>query len=163
MIRLGNQKRLHYALMFSVRECALTRFKSPSTILTARQWQVIRLRASGLTQAQVAKRLHSSRENISIIEHRAHENLRAARATLEAFEQLSDSGSRELVVASGTSVFEATSMILRRADTLGVKLKMRADSILAFLRTRCRGRLRLHHLTSVIRVQISKDGSIAIS
>jgi Tfx family DNA-binding protein len=138
----------------------VTNFKPPKTLLTARQWQIIRLRAMGLTQAQVAKKLHTSRENVSIIEHRAHENLKSARATLEAVEQLSES--KELVIPSGTSVFEATSMILRRADTLGIKVKISADSILAAIRTRCKGRLRLHHLTSVIRVQLAKDGSIAI-
>ena len=141
------------------RSC-LTNFKPPGTLFTARQWQVMRLRATGLTQTQVAKRLHTSRENISIIERRAHENLRSAKATLEAMEQLSDSG--EMVVPSGTSIFEATSMILRRADTLGIKLKMNADSILAHLRTRCRGRIRLHHLTSAIRLQIRNDGTISV-
>jgi Tfx family DNA-binding protein len=138
----------------------MTKFKVPRTILTPRQWQVMRLRATGLTQARVAKKLHTSRENVSIIERRAHENLKSVRATLEALEQLSDS--RELVVPSGTSIFEATSMILRRADVLGIKLKMSADSILALLRTRCKGRLRLHHLTSVIRVEIRQDGSIIV-
>jgi Tfx family DNA-binding protein len=138
----------------------LTSFKSPSTVLTQRQWQVIRLRATGLTQSQVAKRLRTTRENVSIIEHRAHENLRSARATLEALEQLSDS--RELVLPSGTSIFEATSMILHRGDILRVKLKLSADSILALLRSRCRGRIRGHHLTTVIRVQLNEDGSVSI-
>ena len=138
----------------------LTRFRSPSTVLTRKQWQVMRLRATGLTQTQVASRLRTTRENVSIIEHRAHENLRAAKATLEALEQLSDS--RQLIIPSGTSVFEATSMILRRGDILRVKLNTNADSILALLRSRCKGRIRGHHLTSVIRVQINEDGSITI-
>lgn len=129
-------------------------------MLTARQWQVMRLRATGLTQTQVAGRLHTTRENVSIIEHRAHENLRSAKATLEALEQLSDS--RELIIPSGTSIFEATSIILRRGDILHVKLDTNADSILALLRSRCKGRIRGHHLTSVIRVQIGRDGSVII-
>jgi hypothetical protein len=120
----------------------------------------MRLRATGLTQTQVARRLRTTRENVSIIERRAHENLRAAEATLEALEQLSDS--RQLIIPSGTSVFEATSMILRRGDILRVKLNTNADSILALLRSRCKGRIRGHHLTSVIRVQINEDGSITI-
>ena len=138
----------------------MTRFKSPSTVLTVKQWQVMRLRATGLTQTQVARRLRTTRENVSIIERRAHENLRAAKATLEALEQLSDS--RQLIIPSGTSVFEATSMILRRGDILRVKLNTNADSILALLRSRCKGRIRGHHFTSVIRVQISEDGSVTI-
>jgi hypothetical protein len=120
----------------------------------------MRLRATGLTQTQVAARLRTTRENVSIIEHRAHENLRSAKATLEALERLSDS--RELIIPSGTSIFEATSIILRRGDMLKVKLNINADSILALLRSRCKGRIRGHHLTSVIRVQIGRNGSIVI-
>ena len=114
----------------------------------------------GLTQAQVAKRLRTTRENVTILEHRAHQNLRAAKATLAAIEELS--GSKELVIPSGVSIFEATSTILRRADVLRIKVKMNADSILAALRTKRKGRIRGHHLIAVVRVRINSDGSIKI-
>ena len=108
----------------------------------------------------MGKRLRTSRENITIIEHRAHENLRAAKATLAAIEELS--GSREFTIPSGVSIFEATSMVLRRADVLRIKVKMDADSILALLRAKRRGRIRGHHLVAVIRVKINADGSLQI-
>jgi len=136
----------------------LTRFKPPGTVLTQRQWHVMRLRSTGLTQAQVAKRLRTTRENVTIIEHRAQQNLRAAKATLAAIEELS--GSKELVIPSGVSIFEATSMVLRRADVLRIKVKMNADSILAALRMRRRGKIRGHHLIAAIRVRIDSDGAL---
>ena len=138
----------------------MTKFKPPGTILTQRQWQVIRLRSTGLTQAQVAKRLHTTRENVTIIEHRAHQNLSAAKATLAAIEELS--GSKELVIPSGVSIFEATSMILRRADVLRIKVKLNADSILASIRARRKGRIRGHHLIAPVRVKIGPDGSLKL-
>jgi len=136
----------------------LTRFKPPGTVLTQRQWQVVKLRTTGLTQAQVAKKLHTTRENVTILEHRAHQNLKAAKATLAAIEELS--GSKELIIPSGVSIFEATSMILRRADILRIKVRLNADSILAALRARRRGRIRRHHLIAAVRVRIDSDGSI---
>lgn len=136
----------------------MARLKPIGTTLTQRQWQVLQFRSTGMTQAQVAKRLRTTRENISIIEHRAHENLMAAKATLMAVEHLS--GSKELVIPSGTSVFEATSMILRRADVLRVKVKMNADSILGALRSKRGGRIRGHHLIAPIRIKIDSDGSL---
>ncbi len=138
----------------------MTRLKPIGTLLTQRQWQVMRLRATGLTQEQVAKRLQTTRENVSIIEHRAHRNLKAAKATLATLEQLSES--RELIIPSGTSIFEATSMILLRADVLRTKVKMSADSILAAIRSKCKGRIRRHHLTAVVKIRISEDGAIII-
>ena len=97
---------------------------------------------------------------MTILEHRAHENVRAARATLTAIEELTGSG--ELVIPSGLSIFEATSMILRKADVLRIKVKMNADSILASLRARRRGRIRGHHLIAAIRVKIERDGSVKV-
>jgi Tfx family DNA-binding protein len=138
----------------------MSRLKPVGTTLSDRQWQVLRLRATGLTQSQVAKRLHTTRENVSIVEHRAHENLNAAKATLAALEQLSDA--KELVIPSGTSIFEATSIILRRADILRIKVKMNADSILAALRSRRGGRIRGHHLVASIRVRIDPDGKLVM-
>jgi Tfx family DNA-binding protein len=129
-------------------------------ILTPRQWRVLQLRAMGLTQSQVAKKLSTSRENISIIEHRAHANVRAAKATLAAMEQLS--GSKELIIPSRTSIFEAVSMILLRADILRIKLRISADSILAAILSKCKGRIRGHHLTAVIKIRISEDGAVTI-
>jgi len=118
----------------------------------------MRLRSEGLTQAQVAKKLRTTRENVTILEHRAHENLKAAKATLSAVDELS--GSKQLVIPSGTSIFEATSMILRKADVLRVKVKMNADSILALLRARRKGSIRGHHLIAAIRVKIESDGAL---
>jgi HTH-type transcriptional regulator, fmd operon transcriptional regulator len=138
----------------------MARLKRVGTLLTDRQWQVLSLRSRGLTQTEVGKRLRTTRENVSIIEHRAHANLMAAKATLAALENLS--GSNELVVPTGTSIFEATSMILRRADTLRIRLGMSADSILAALRSKRKGRIRRHHLIASIRITINPDGSIRI-
>jgi len=138
----------------------LTRLSPPRTTLTKRQWRVLRLRSTGLTQTQVAKKLRTTRENVTILERRANDNLRAAKATLAAMDRLS--GSRELVIPSGVSVFEATSMILRRADVLQIKVKMNADAILATLRARHKGRIRGHHLIVAIRVKIESDGSLKI-
>jgi Tfx family DNA-binding protein len=114
----------------------------------------------GLTQAQVAKRLRTTRENVTILEHRAHENLKEAKATLAAMEELS--GSKELIIPSGVSVFEATSMILRKADVLRIKVRMNADSILGLLRAKRKGSIRGHHLTAAIRVKIDPDGTLKI-
>ena len=51
---------------------------------------------------------------------------------IAAIEQLSDS--KELIIPSGTSIFEAVSMTLLRADILRIKLAINADSLLATIR-----------------------------
>ena len=86
--------------------------------------------------------------------------MRAAKATLAAVGELS--GSKELIIPSGVSIFEATSMILRKADVLRIKVKMNADSILAMLRAKRAGRIRGHHFIAAIRVKIEPDGSLKL-
>ena len=129
-----------------------------STLLTERQWEVIRYRARGLTQTELAKKLRTSRENVSEIEHRAGLKIRAAKATLAALDDLDSSG--DMVIPSGTFAFEAVSMIIRRADVLEIKLRSSSDDILAYMRSRCRTKLRGHHLTSSVLVHIGADGSL---
>jgi len=132
-----------------------------STTLTARQWQVIRYRAQGVTQSELARMLNTSRENVNEIEHRARLKIDAAKATLAALQELDAKG--EVLVPSGTSIFEAVFMVITRADVLGVKLRGSADDILAAIRSKWRGRIRGHRLTSAVKMQIAEDGSLVVN
>jgi Tfx family DNA-binding protein len=129
-----------------------------STTLTSRQWEVIRYRAQGLTQAQVAKKLRTTRENVSEIEHRARFKINAAKATLAALQELD--ATREVLIPSGTSIFEAVTMIILRADVLGVRLVSSADDVLSDIRSRWRGKIKGHRFISVAKVEIATDGSL---
>jgi len=127
--------------------------------LTQRQWEVLRYRAEGLTQSEVAKILDVTRENVCIIEHRAWLKIKEAEATLAGLREMA---SQSLVlIPSGASVYEATAELLQRADLLGVKLVNSSDDIVAAIRSKCRGKLRGHHLTSSIRVEVTADGQLS--
>jgi transcriptional regulator len=56
--------------------------------LTKKELVVLRLRAEGLTQAAVAKRLHITQSAVSCFEHNAHGKLLDAQETLAAAETL---------------------------------------------------------------------------
>jgi len=129
-----------------------------STSLTARQWQVIRYRAQGVTQAELAKILNTTRENVNEIEHRARAKISAAKATVAALQELDAKG--EVLIPNGTSIFEAVFMIILRADILGIKLRGSADDVLAAIRAEWRPRIKGHRLTSAVKVEVAKDGSL---
>ncbi len=128
------------------------------TTLTPRQWEVIRYRAQGLTQAQLAKKLKTSRENVSEIEHRARVKIDAAKATLICLQALDASG--EVLIPGGTSIFEAVSMVYLRADVLGVRLRGSADEVLAAIRSKWKKRIKGHRLTSAVKFEIATDGTL---
>ena len=130
-----------------------------NTTLTTRQWEVIRYRAQGLTQAAVAKKLNTTRVNVTEIERRARQKINAAKATLAALQELHASG--EVLIPSGTSVFEAVSMIILRADILGIRLRSTADDVLAAIRSNWRAKIRGHYMISAANVEIGADGSLS--
>jgi Tfx family DNA-binding protein len=131
-----------------------------NTTLTSRQWEIIRYRAKGLTQADVAKRLNTTRENVNEVEHRARVKIDAAKATLSLLEELDST--RAVLVPSGTSIFEAVAMTILRADVLGVRLHSSADDILATMRSNWGSKIGGHRLTSVAKVEIAADGTVLI-
>lgn len=55
------------------------------SFLTDRQMQVLRLRAQGFSQQDVAKMIGTTRANISKLERRAYKNIMAARKTIHGW------------------------------------------------------------------------------
>lgn len=131
-----------------------------NTTLTSRQWEVIRYRAQGMTQAELAKRLKTSRENVNEIEHRARLKINKAKATLVALEDLEGTGA--IMVPSGTSIFEAVCMVFVRADILGIKLRGNADEMLASMREGWSGKIRGHKVTSAAKLELAADGTLVV-
>jgi len=129
------------------------------TLLTPRQWEVLRYRSQGYTQSEVARRLDVTRENVCIIEHRAWLKIEEARATLAGLQEMATNS--EVVIPSGASVYHAVAELLQRADLLGVKLHSSCDDLVAILRSKCRGKIRGHHLISALRAEITSDGSVS--
>lgn len=132
---------------------------SGRTNLTPRQWEVIHYRSRGLTQAEIAEKLETTRENVNEIEHRARLNIEAAKGTVAALQELDATG--EVLVSKGESIFEAVSLVILRADILGIKLMTSADDMLATMRSRWKTRIIGHRLTSTRRVKIGNDGSLS--
>jgi hypothetical protein len=121
---------------------------------------VLRYRDQGLTQAEVAKRLSTSRENVCEIERRARLKIDAARATLAALDMLDSNG--VVTLRAGLSIYEAVSRIFLRADILEIKLRITGDDLLAAIRSRYRVKIRGHHFISSVKAEVCEDGSVSL-
>ncbi len=53
-----------------------------------KQWKILKLRARGFTQRETAKKLGTSRANVSMIECRLRRKLEKARETVNTYESL---------------------------------------------------------------------------
>ncbi|GAB6102987.1 Tfx family DNA-binding protein [Thermococcus atlanticus] len=101
------------------------------SFLTEQQIKILRLRAKGLKQSEIAELLGTSRANISILEHRALEKIQKARNTLLLWEQINSKISVD--VKQGEDIFDVPEKLFRKADELNIKVPYSTAEIIAFL------------------------------
>ncbi|WP_258085086.1 Tfx family DNA-binding protein [Thermococcus thermotolerans] len=101
------------------------------SFLTEQQIRILRLRARGLKQSEIAEMLGTSRANISILERRALEKVEKARNTLLIWEQINSKISVE--VRKGEDIFTVPVKLFRKADELKIKVPYSTAEIIAFL------------------------------
>ncbi|MEM3906368.1 MAG: Tfx family DNA-binding protein [Nitrososphaerota archaeon] len=136
----------------------MTRKKIIKPFLTKRQIDVLRLRMAGLTQDQVAERLNTSRENITNLEARAYLNIMRSRLTLRILEELNPSN--EVLIPTGIPLTDIPRIILDRADLLGIKLVIGAETLYQLLKGKTKSRS--GHLIAPIKIRILPTGEIKI-
>ncbi|ASJ06105.1 Tfx family DNA-binding protein [Thermococcus pacificus] len=101
------------------------------SFLTEQQIKILRLRARGLKQSEIAEMLGTSRANVSILERRALEKIEKARNTLLLWEQINSKISLE--VKAGEDIFTVPEKLFKKADELGVKVPYNTAEVIAFL------------------------------
>ncbi|AEO14004.1 Tfx family DNA-binding protein [Thermococcus sp. AM4] len=104
---------------------------SSKSFLTDQQIKILRLRARGLRQSEIAELLGTSRANVSILERRALEKIEKAKNTLLLWEQINSKVSVE--VRRGDDIFQIPERLFRKADEIGVKVPYSTAEIIAFL------------------------------
>jgi HTH-type transcriptional regulator, fmd operon transcriptional regulator len=90
-------------------------------LFTKLQLLVLKHRSDGLSQAETARKIGTSRANVSMIELRAKRKLARARETLAAYESLLSEHS--INVARGTKLHDVPTFVLAEGDKYGVHLR----------------------------------------
>ncbi len=92
------------------------------TFITETQARVLEFRAKGLTKAEIARRLRTSRANVCILERRGRENVARAERTLKLAAKLR--APVVLEVKQGDDIFEVPRRLLKAADAAKIKVRM---------------------------------------
>src|SRR5579875_635223 len=102
-------------------------------LFTKRQFAVLKLRVGGgLSQLETAKKLGTSRSNVSMIESRAREKLEKARETLKAFESIV---SRHFVkVDKGMRLHDIPAKVLQEGGKYGIHLRSNIIDIIRMVK-----------------------------
>jgi Tfx family DNA-binding protein len=100
--------------------------------LTDRQYLVLEGRGKGLTQAELASQMKTSRANVSMIELRARRKVERARETLEAFERTLTI--HQVIVEPGTWIYDVPSKVLGAGDRTGIHLRSNLVEIIRMVK-----------------------------
>jgi Tfx family DNA-binding protein len=131
-----------------------------SGLLTARQIEVLKLRALGYTQKRIAEQIGTTRENVVLVEARAKLNIERARATLE---NLKHSGLAVTVeIRKGTHLVDIPRIVLNRANRAKIKLGANFTRIYEDIRFKAKNRVSGTRVMKPIAVTLFPDGDYSI-
>ena len=130
------------------------------SLLTDRQVQVLKLRSRGLTQADAAKQLKTTRENVSILESRARRNISRAKATIEALQDLEMAA--RVLIKPETPVLEMATIVLKKADNSNVRLRLDCIDLLERIKMKARSKIRAKKVVKPISIVILPYGDLLV-
>ena len=128
--------------------------------LTKVQLEVLRLRMTGLTQEEVASKLGTTRQNVSLLERRAHRNLEKAEETIAAYRKLRTVAT--VTLPPMTHLVDVPRMLIDAADSAGVKIKVDFSLIYKELKHDAGDNVSGTRITKPVQVDILSDGEVCI-
>lgn len=128
------------------------------TFLTKMQARVLELRAKGLTQAEIARQLKTSRANVCILEHRARQNIARAEKTLRLSAKLL--APVVLKIKPGDDIMSVPRRLFSAADAAKVDAKLDTPALIAKIRREAQDKLHGRTAIAPIELVLTADGEV---
>jgi Tfx family DNA-binding protein len=135
-------------------------FDPEDSVLTRRQAEVLALRERGLSQADIAERLGTSRANVSGVESSARENVRKARETVAFADALSSPVSVE--IDPGTDLYDVPRRVFGAADEAELKVTYTAPELMATISDAAGDAIRERTVREPLVVGVARDGDVRV-
>ena len=130
------------------------------TFLTKIQARVLEFRAKGLTQAEIAKRLKTSRANVCILERRARQNIARAERTLKLSAKLL--APVVLKIKPGDDIMQLPRRLFSAADASKVNVKLDTPALIAKIRREAYDKLKGRTVTMPMELALTADGEVFV-
>ncbi|HIH69999.1 Tfx family DNA-binding protein [Methermicoccus shengliensis] len=130
------------------------------TFLTPRQVEVMRLRAMGLTQEEVAERMGTTKQNVSSLERRAKRTIERAKRTLRLARMLTAPVWIEAHV--GDDIEQLAHEAYRRCDEQDIHIVHDRLELLSLIRKEVGDRVRHRLVVSSFEIAITREGEVLI-
>ena len=133
---------------------------SRTGLLTEEQLKILGFRLDGLRQEEIAKRIGTTRQNVSLIERRARSNIMKAEVTLRVYRRLQTAATVEL--KPSTHLVDVPRMLVDAADGAGVKISIDFALVYKELRDEAGESISGTRVVKPILLHILRDGKIDV-
>lgn len=121
---------------------------------------VLRMRQSGLTQEEIARRIKTTRANVSLIEKRARENIARSSETLKEWESIVSPV--RIVLKKGTDVIKIPETVFADADKAGIHVKANSLDIITRIKKEKGSVISNRTLDEDMEIDITDSGEVNI-
>lgn len=135
-------------------------FDEEASGLTRRQAEVLALRERGLSQAEIADLLGTSRANVSGVESSARRNVERARETVAFAEALA--APVGIQVPSGTNVYDVPVEIYEACDEAGVKVNYSGAELMRVVSEDVPGAVADERIVAPLLISVDADGEVRV-
>ena len=135
-------------------------YEAKETCLTPRQISVLRMRAKGISVAEIAKTLGTSCSNIYTLYRQALKNVEKARKTLKLYAEIQ--GGIEVLLPKNTRLEDVPGIVFREADAHGIHVTASSAGLLLKLEKKLPSLIDSSRrvLTATIRAYVKADGEV---
>jgi Tfx family DNA-binding protein len=130
------------------------------SFLTKRQLAVLRLRQAGLTQEEIARRIKTTRANISLIEKRARENVERSRETIREWNSVVSPV--RVNVPKGMDVMSVPDIVFAEADKASIHVKCDSIGLITLIKKEKSNSISNRIVNEPFEVDIANSGDVTI-
>lgn len=131
------------------------------TFLTKKQTEVLRLRAEGLSQAEIAEKLGTSRSNICSLEKRARRNVDRAERTIRLAEKIR--APVKITIDVDGDILDSIKRLFSEADEADIHVKMNTPGLISKIERGAGEKLEGRKATEKIELSLTPEGDVNVS
>ena len=128
------------------------------SFLTKRQLNVLRLRKAGFTQDEIARKINTTRANVSLIEKRARENIERSRETLKEWDSVNSPV--RISVKKGTDVMAVPELVFAEADRWAIHVQTDSIGLITLIKRQKPDAIAKREVVEDFEIDITRSGEV---
>lgn len=130
-------------------------------LLTDKQIEILRMKKKGMSQADIARTLKTTRGNICIIENTALKNIEKAKNTIKFYRTME--APIWLTIPGGTDLYDIPEKVFKAADKKRIKISVDSAMVIVKLKTEAPDRIHGRLTNDDIDISVDEHGNLTVN